>query len=94
LRKTSSFPLSLAQNNTVPLDFELFVSLFEEYYLSDDPSDLGNFINGKLSYDEGESEDEDPGAVDHKDHHASSTSLHSMDDDLRCVKSAFIPPSV
>ena len=71
------------QNNTVKLDFDMFVDLFEEYYLSDDPGALGNFINGKLAYDEEESDDEDPGALDHRDHHASSTSIHSMDDDLR-----------
>ena len=67
------------------LTFDLFVHLFEEYYLSDDPSDLGNFINGKLSYDEeGESEDEiDPGLLDHKEHHGSPLSIHSMDDDLK-----------
>ena len=29
------------QNNTVKLDFEYFVHLFEEYYLSDDASSLG-----------------------------------------------------
>ena len=72
------------QNNTVPLDFDYFVRLFEEYYLSDDPSDLGNFINGKLEYaDEGtdaEDEERDPGLVDHKV--KSSTSVHSMDDDI------------
>ena len=38
------------QNNTKELDFDYFVSLFEEYYLSDDPSDLGNFINGRLEF--------------------------------------------
>ncbi len=51
------------QNDTVKLDFDNFVRLFEEYYLSDDPGALGNFINGKLTYDEEESEDEDPGAL-------------------------------
>ena len=55
--------ISLLQNNTVYLDFDYFVQLFEEYYLSDDPSDLGNFINGRLEFpvDEGsdaEAEDE------------------------------------
>jgi len=78
-------------NNTRELDFDYFVSLFEEYYLSDDPSDLGNFINGRLEYpdddssdaethDEQDIEDVDPGLVDHRVY--SSTSLHSMDDDL------------
>ncbi len=60
------------------------MELFEQYYLSDDPSDLGNFINGRLSFDdEDDSNDErdDPGLLDHRA--ASSASLHSMDDDLR-----------
>lgn len=76
------------QNNTVVLDFDYFVRLFEHYYLSDDPSDLGNFINGKLDFlgdgdDEDSSDDEalDPGLLDHRVN--SSTSIHSMDDDLR-----------
>lgn len=63
--------------------------MFEEYYLSDDPSDLGNFINGRLEFesnddsnDEGEEDFEpDPGLLDHRIN--SSTSIHSMDDDLR-----------
>merc|ERR1712012_414630 len=73
-------------NNTKDLDFDYFVSLFEEYYLSDDPSDLGNFINGRLEFpvEEGSDADEseidiedvDPGLVDHRIN--SSTSLHSM----------------
>ncbi len=79
------------QNDTLVLDFEYFVNLFEEYYLSDDPGALGNFINGKLEFEDGDGlsdpeevedeEEEDPGAVDRKV--ASSTSIHSMDDDLR-----------
>merc|ERR1712117_844669 len=79
------------ENNTVKLDFEYFVHLFEEYYLSDDASSLGNFINGRLEYDtiyenDDEFEDdydeheEDPGALDH--HKNSTTSIHSMDDDI------------
>ena len=44
-------------NNTRALDFDYFVSLFEEYYLSDDPSDLGNFINGRLEYPDDDSSD-------------------------------------
>lgn len=79
-------------NNTKELDFDYFVSLFEEYYLSDVPSGLGNFINGRLEFpveegsdaeaneDEVDIEDVDPGLVDHRIN--SSTSLHSMDDDL------------
>ena len=61
------------QNNTVKLDFEYFVHLFEEYYLSDDPSDLGNFINGRLRFEDdvapaqgGDDEDVDPGLLDHR----------------------------
>lgn len=75
------------QNDTLELDFDYFVQLFEEYYLSDDPSDLGNFINGKLEFGDLESSDEepenepDPGLLDHRIN--SSTSIHSMDDDLR-----------
>ena len=79
-------PYYFLQNNTADLDFEYFVRLFEEYYLSDNPSDLGNFINGRLEFETEEqgadsgSEEEDPGLVDHQAY--SSTSLHSMDDDL------------
>ena len=80
---------SLLQNDTLELDFDYFVQLFEEYYLSDDPSDLGNFINGRLDFgdmEENSSEEEpenepDPGLLDHRID--SSTSIHSMDDDLR-----------
>ena len=68
----------LFQNNSIRLDFEYFVHLFEEYYLSDDPSSLGNFINGRLEYesiyenddDDNDDEEEDPGALDH---HANSS---------------------
>ena len=83
------------QNNTVDLDFDYFVNLFEEYYLSDDPSDLGNFINGKLVFDDSPETDEDepdfepdPGLLDHKAR--SSTSINSMDDDL-VLESGEIP---
>ena len=34
------------------MDFTRFVELFEEYYLSDNVADLGNFINGKLDFTE------------------------------------------
>lgn len=34
----------------IEIDFDYFVQLFEEYYLSDDPADLGNFVNGKLEF--------------------------------------------
>ena len=70
----------LFQNNTIVLDFEYFVKLFEEFYLSNDPADLGNFINGKLDYDD-DSEVEDPGLLEHRTE--STTSIHSMDEDLR-----------
>ena len=84
----NTFIFSIFQNNTVDLDFDYFVKLFEEYYLSDDPSDLGNFINGRLEFESNDSNDEeeedfepDPGLLDHRIN--SSTSIHSMDDDLR-----------
>ena len=83
---TQPFFFILFQNHTRKLDFDYFVSLFEEYYLSDDPSCLGNFINGKLDYEADDSENEDldfetdPGLLDHR--RTSSTSVHSMDDDL------------
>jgi len=35
---------------TKPLDFPYFVRLFEEFYLSDDPAHLGNYVNGKLDF--------------------------------------------
>ena len=79
--------ITLFQNNTVKLDFEYFVHLFEEYYLSDDASSLGNFINGRLEYDtiyendDEDDEEEDPGALDHRV--VSTTSIHSMDDDIQ-----------
>ena len=44
----------------VDIDFPYFVKLFEEYYLSDDPCDLGNFVNGKLDFSLAESEFEEP----------------------------------
>ena len=40
--------LIFSQHLTLTIDFNYFVQLFEEYYLSDDPADLGNFVNGKL----------------------------------------------
>ena len=80
-------PLSIYfQNNAVKLDFDYFVQLFEQYYLSDDPSDLGNFVNGMLDFsamgddDSGEDE-EDPGAEDRTID--SNVSLDSMDSDLK-----------
>ena len=68
------------------LDFDYFVQLFEQYYLSDDPSDLGNFINGKLDFNAMEDEDsgvddEDPGAEDRRID--SNASLDSMDSDIK-----------
>jgi len=38
------------QYSSLPIDFDRFVALFEEYYLSDNPSDLGNFVNGILEF--------------------------------------------
>lgn len=42
--------LIFSQHLTITIDFDYFIQLFEEYYLSDDPSDLGNFVNGKLEF--------------------------------------------
>ena len=39
-----------SQHGTIRVDFPHFVRLFEEYYLSDNPADLGNFVNGKLEF--------------------------------------------
>ena len=39
-----------------PIDFSTFVNLFEEYYLSDNPADLGNFVNGVLEFRTGPEE--------------------------------------
>jgi hypothetical protein len=68
------------QNNTIVLDFDYFVKLFEQFYLSNDPADLGNFINGKLDFDD-DSDIDDPGLLEHRTE--STTSIHSMDDDIR-----------
>ena len=49
-----------SQHGEQLVDFDYFVRLFEEYYLSDDPSDLGNFVNGKLEFpvfEDGEEEE-------------------------------------
>jgi len=40
--------LIFTQHLTININFNYFVQLFEEYYLSDDPADLGNFVNGQL----------------------------------------------
>ena len=80
----SSSIFYIFQNKTVVLDFDYFVQLFEQFYLSDDPSDLGNFINGKLDYNDvhdNDESDEDPGLEDHKVD--SNASLDSMDSDLK-----------
>ena len=42
--------LIFSHHLTVDVDFPYFVRLFEEYYLSENPSDLGNFVNGKLDF--------------------------------------------
>ncbi|WAR22321.1 CEX2-like protein [Mya arenaria] len=39
-----------SQNNERKLDLEYFKQLCTEYYRSDDPGALGNFINGKLDF--------------------------------------------
>jgi len=41
----------ISQNKEKKVDKAYFRLLALEYYLSDDPSDLGNFMNGKLQYD-------------------------------------------
>ena len=40
------------QSGEQRVDLEYFKHLAMEYYLSDDPGALGNFINGKLTYDD------------------------------------------
>ena len=45
--------LIFSQYLTITIDFNYFIQLFEEYYLSDEPSDLGNFVNGKLEFPTG-----------------------------------------
>ena len=47
-----------SQHGLVKVDFDYFIRLFEEYYLSDDPADLGNFVNGKLEFPLGEEDGE------------------------------------
>lgn len=42
--------LMFSQNNEKKVDLEYFKELCTEYYRSDDPSALGNFINGKLDF--------------------------------------------
>lgn len=41
-----------SQNNEKRVDMEYFKELCTEYYRSNNPSDLGNFINGKLDFDD------------------------------------------
>ena len=38
------------QNNEKKVDFPYFKELCTEYYRSDDPGSLGNFVNGKLDF--------------------------------------------
>ena len=42
--------LMFSQHLTITIDFNYFTQLFEEYYLSDEPADLGNFVNGVLEF--------------------------------------------
>ncbi|KAL4216750.1 Non-specific lipid-transfer protein [Mactra antiquata] len=42
--------IMFSQNNEKPVDFEYFKELCTEYFRSDDPGALGNFINGKLDF--------------------------------------------
>jgi len=41
----------MTKNNEVTIDRKYFRTLALQFYLSNDPCDLGNFINGKLVYD-------------------------------------------
>jgi Ca2+-binding EF-hand superfamily protein len=41
----------MTKNNEVTIDRKYFRTLALQFYLSNDPGDLGNFINGKLVYD-------------------------------------------
>ncbi|XP_022247278.1 calexcitin-1-like [Limulus polyphemus] len=40
----------MTQNETKPLNFDYFCKLAGEYYRSDDPGALGNFITGRLAF--------------------------------------------
>lgn len=40
----------ILQNNEKKVDMAYFKELCTEYYRSDDPGALGNFINGKLDF--------------------------------------------
>ena len=40
------------QNNTKKVDLEYFKDLCIDYYRSDEPSALGNFITGKLDFND------------------------------------------
>lgn len=67
-------------HSTLPLDFQYFVRLFEEFYLSDDPTHLGNFVNGKLDFSvarEAEGENEDEESIEEM--------IQKMNDDLMAV---------
>ncbi|KAK3095447.1 hypothetical protein FSP39_014788 [Pinctada imbricata] len=44
--------LMFSQNNEKKVDFEYFKELCTDYYRSDDPSALGNFITGKLDFND------------------------------------------
>jgi len=46
-----SYVFARIQDGEKRLDLIYFRELALEFYLSDKASDLGNFINGKLSYD-------------------------------------------
>ncbi|KAL8595516.1 hypothetical protein ACOMHN_000725 [Nucella lapillus] len=43
--------LMFSNNNEYKVDLEYFKALSAEYYRSDDPSALGNFITGRLTFD-------------------------------------------
>ncbi|XP_074661251.1 calexcitin-2-like isoform X2 [Tubulanus polymorphus] len=50
-----------SQNNERVIDFPTFRKLCEEYYTSDDPNALGNFITGKLDFKVDEDGDDEKG---------------------------------
>jgi len=43
--------IAITQDGEKELNLIYFRQLALEFYLSDNPSDLGNFINGQLKYD-------------------------------------------
>lgn len=48
--------VALFQNHEKKVDLDYFRTLSAEYYRSDDPSALGNFITGKLDFEQSKSQ--------------------------------------